>query len=118
MAVPELIVKTNKINIVFDMSKYDLFLLCECRFNYRHNLNIGLPGKPEQMDRGSLVHVANETYYQALKDHVKYDDAVTMSLSKIREAGVISTDLDNDVINRVVDVMEEYYDYWRVADQS
>jgi PD-(D/E)XK nuclease superfamily len=107
-----------KVNIVFDMSKYDLFLLCEQRFNLRHNLNIGLPGKPEQMDRGSLVHVANEVYYQALKEHKHYDDAANMALSKIREAGVISTDLDNETISRVVDVMEEYYDYWRIADQG
>ena len=107
-----------KVNIVFDMSKYDLFLLCEARYNYRHNLNIGLPGKAPQMERGSLCHVGNEVYYQALKDHKGYDAAVNMALSKIREAGVISTDLDNDVISRCVDVMEEYYDYWRVADQG
>lgn len=107
-----------KVNIVFDMSKYDLFLLCEARYNYRHNLNIGLPGKAPQMERGSLCHVGNEIYYQALKDGKGYDAAVGMSLSKIREAGVISTDLDNDVINRCIDVMEEYYDYWRIADQG
>jgi len=108
----------SKINIVFDMSKYDLFRLCEARYNYRHNLNIGLPGKPQQMDRGSLVHVGCEVYYQALKDKKPYDNAVNMALSKIREAGVVSTDLDNEVINRVIDVMEEYFDYWRVADQG
>lgn len=100
------------------MSKYDLFRLCEARFNYRHNLNIGKPGKPQQMERGSLSHIGNEVYYQALKDNIPYDNAVSMALSKIREAGVISTDLDNEIINRCVDVMEEYYDYWRLADQS
>lgn len=108
----------SKVNIVFDMSKYDLFRLCEARFNYRHNLNIGLPGKAPQLERGSLVHVGQETYYQALKDKKHYDDAANMALSKIREAGVVSTDLDNEAINRVIDVMEEYYDYWRVADQG
>lgn len=108
----------SKPNIVFDMSKYDLFRLCEARYNYRHNLNIGLPGKAPQMERGSLCHVGNEVYYQALKDGKNYGEAVGMALSKIREAGVISTDLDNDVINRCIDVMEEYYDYWRIADQG
>ena len=108
----------SKLNIVFDMSKYDLFRLCEARYNYRHNLNIGLPGKAPQLDRGSLVHVGMETYYQALKDHKPYDDAANMALSKIREAGVVSTDLDNDAINRIIDVVEEYLDYWRVADQG
>lgn len=107
-----------KVNIVFDMSKYDLFRLCEARYNYRHNLNIGLPGKAPQLDRGSLVHVGMETYYQALKDKKPYDQATNMALSKIREAGVVSTDLDNEVINRIIDVAEEYFDYWRIADQG
>lgn len=108
----------SKVNIVFDMSKYDLFRLCEARYNFRHNLNIGLPTKAEAMERGSLVHVGTETYYQALKDKKPYDDAVTAALSKIREAGVISTDLELETIARVIDVMEEYFDYWRVADQG
>jgi PD-(D/E)XK nuclease superfamily len=108
-----------KLNLVFDMTKYDLFRLCEARYNFRHNLNIGLAGaKSERLDRGSLVHVGCEVYFQALKEHKHYDDAVGMALSKIREAGVISTDLDNDVINRVIEVMEEYFDYWRIADQG
>lgn len=107
-----------KVNIVFDMSKYDLFLLCEARFNFRHNLNIGKPGKPEAMDRGTLVHVGEEVYWTALMNHEHYDDAVSKALSKIREAGVISSELDPETISRVVDVMEENFDYWRVADQS
>ena len=108
----------SKVNIVFDMSKYDLFRLCEARYNFRHNLLIGKPGKAPQMERGSLCHVGNEVYYQALKDRIPYQQAVNMALSKIREAGVISTDLDTDIISRCVDVMEEYYDYWRIADQG
>ena len=108
----------SKVNIVFDMSKYDLFRLCEARYNYRHNILIGKPGKPQQMERGSLCHVGNEIFYQCLKDGSGYDYAANAALSKIREAGVVSTDLDNDIINRCVDVMEEYYDHWRIADQS
>jgi len=100
------------------MSKYDLFRLCEARYNYRHNILIGKPGKAPAMERGSLIHLGNEIYYQALKDGLGYDAAVGMALSKIREAGVVTTDLDNDIINRCVDVMEEYYDHWRIADQS
>ena len=108
----------SKANIVFDMSKYDLFRLCEARFNFRHNLNIALPGKSEPLDRGTLVHIGTETYYQALKDKKTYAIAVNEALSKIRMAGVTSTELDNDVINRVIDVMEEYFDYWQTIDQG
>jgi hypothetical protein len=80
-------------------------------------MNIGLPGKSMRLDRGSLVHVGCEVYFQALKDRKHYDDAVGTALSKVREAGVISTDLDNEIINQVIDVLEEYFDYWRVEDQ-
>jgi hypothetical protein len=53
-----------------------------------------------------------------LKDSSSYQDAVVAALSKIRQASVISTDLEPEVVNRVIDVMEEYYDYWRVVDQN
>lgn len=114
----DVLVKTNKANIVFDMSKYDLFRLCECRYNYRHNLLIGKPGKDERLDRGTVIHVGQETYYEALKAHIAYEEAVNRALSAIRRVGVVSTDLDNTAIERIIDVMEEYYDYWQVADQG
>jgi len=91
----------SKLNVVFDMSKYDLFLLCEERYNLRHNVLIGKPGKPEQMDRGSLCHVGFEVYYEALKNKIALPVAA-----------------DNEAINRVIDVMEEYFDYWQTQDQN
>ena len=107
-----------KVNIVMDASQYDLFRLCEARYDMRYNMNKTAPVKAQQLDRGSIVHVGNEVYYEALKNGVKYQDASVAALSKIREAGVILSDLDPDVISRCVDVMEEYYDYWRVEDQN
>lgn len=114
----DIIIPSGKANIVFDMSKYDLFRLCEARYNYRHNLLIGKPGKDERLDRGTVIHVGQETYYEALKAHKTYEEAVSLALSAIRRVGVISTDLDNTAIERIIDVMEEYYDYWQVADQG
>ena len=107
-----------KPNIIFDTSKFDLFEMCEERFNIRYNLNLIPPSKKPQLDRGVIVHIGNEVYYQALKDGVKYDDAAHKALSKIREAGVTASDLEADEVNRIIDVMEEYYDYWREADEN
>ena len=110
--------KMSKVNIVLDMSQYDTFRLCEARYNYRYNLNISLPNKASQLDRGTLVHLAAELYYDGLKNGSSYKDASVTALSKIREAGVTTTELDPEDIARVVDVMEEYFDYWQVADQN
>lgn len=108
----------SKVNIVMDASQYDMFLLCPRRFWYRYNLNLTQPVKKMQLDRGTLVHVGCEVYYEAIKNGVKYQDAVTSALSKIREAGMTASDLEPEVVNRVLDIMEEYFDYWRVEDQN
>jgi len=101
-----------------DASQYDLFLLCAQRFHNRYNLNLSKPAKAKQLDRGTVVHVGCEVYYQALKDGIHYNDAVPMALSKIREAGVTTSELEPEEIERILDVMEENFDYWRVADQN
>lgn len=108
----------KKINIVLDTSQYDMFRLCEQRYNYRYNLNKTLPIKAKALDRGTLVHVACETYYESLKSGAKYDYAVNSALMKVKEAGVISSDLEPEEIQRITDVMEEYFDFWRTADQN
>jgi hypothetical protein len=111
----------SKINIVMDMSQYDMFLLCPFRFRNRYKLNLELPkhiAKTDALDRGTLVHIACETYYESLKSGAKYDYAVNSALLKLKEAFVIESNLDNDEASHIVDTMEEYFDYWRVADQS
>lgn len=107
----------SKVNIVMDASQFDLFRLCECRFNYRYNLHKVTPTKAKPLDRGGIIHLGNEIYYEALKNGAKYDFAVNSALLKMKAAGVES-DLENNELNHIIDTMEEYYDYWRAADQS
>lgn len=107
-----------KVSIVMDMSQYDMFLLCPFRFRNRYKLNLTSPQRNDALDRGLLIHLANETYYQLLKDGAKYEYAVESSLLKMREAFVLESDLDNDESTRLLDTMEQYFDFWRVADQS
>jgi len=106
-----------KVNIVMDMSQYDMFRLCEARYDMRYNKNKTLPGKVTPLDRGTLVHLICEIYYEALKNGASYNDAVASALEKAKIFGVVNTGLEPEVISRVIDVMEEYFDYWRVADQ-
>lgn len=108
----------SKVNIVMDMSQYDMFLLCPFRFRNRYKLNLDSPTKAVSLDRGSLIHVANEVYYECLKQKSSYEYAVDSALLKMKEAFALESDLDNDEANRLVDTMEEYFDFWRVADQA
>jgi hypothetical protein len=107
----------SKVNIIMDMSQYDTFLLCEERYNNRYNKNKTLPTKAHQLDRGTVVHAAQEVYYNQLKEGIAYNDRVTAALSEVRRAGVVS-DLEVEDVSRILEVMEEYYDYWKVADQN
>jgi hypothetical protein len=107
----------SKLNIVQDISQYDTFRLCEEKYNKRYRrLKVPLE-KARPLDKGTLVHLACETYYGDLQRGVNYNDAVVHALSSVRSAG-IDTDLEVDDIIRVIDVMEEYFDHWRVADQN
>lgn len=102
-----------------DTSQYDLFRLCEQRFYFRYKLNLVPVGEQnENLDRGNLIHVCCEAYYESLKSGAKYDYAVNSALMKMKEASVIQSDLDPEFVNLLLRTMEEYFDYWRVADQN
>lgn len=104
---------------MFDASQFDMFRLCEARFNYRYNMNLIVADgtSVEALDKGTLVHLGNEVYYQSLKEGLKYDEAVQMALMKIKSTAAIN-DYDEEIVKRVLDVLEEYYDYWRFEDQK
>lgn len=106
-----------KVNIVMDMSMYDMFLLCPYRFRNRYKLNVTAHEKNENLDRGTLIHLACEVYYQCLKDGKKYDDAVHEALMKLRSAFVIESELSHEEANLIFSTMEEYFDHWRIEDQ-
>lgn len=106
----------SKLNLVLDVSMYDTFLMCPRKYQNRYQRNIHPLEKAKPLDRGTLVHLACETYYEDLKAGIIYQDAVNHALSSVRTAG-IDTELEVDEILQVIDVMEEYFDHWRVADQ-
>lgn len=110
------IIKPPKVNIVLDASKYDTFRSCERKFDLRYNKNKHTVNKAPALERGTLVHLACETYYELLRQGKHYGDRVVAALSAVRTASV-ENDLDVDDIIRVIDVMEEYFDHWQVEDQ-
>src|SRR5947207_334307 len=78
---------TEKVNIVLDASKIDLFETCPARYNFRHNHNKTLPliHKANALDLGSLAHEGLAVYYNMLKEQKEYKDRIESCLMKIRE---------------------------------
>lgn len=112
------ILKESKPNITLDISQYDTFRMCEMKYYLRHILLREPLEKAAALDRGSLVHLACEVYYTKLKLGTPYQDAVVFALSSVRTAGTTESSLDVDDVLKVIDTMEQYFDYWRVADQN
>ena len=108
----------SKVIIVMDMSMYDMFLLCPQRFKNRYKLNLDSPVKNDNLDRGLLIHLACETYYESLKSGAKYEYAASSALMKLKAAFVSESNLDDAEARQIFDTMEEYFEYWRIADQG
>src|SRR5260221_8301594 len=115
----------ERVNIVLDASKIDLFETCPARYNFRHNHNKTLPithsiGKRNPLDIGSLAHSGLEVYYNALKEGMKYEDRVQACLMKIRELSSDPTTSNSDPedISILLYAIEHHCDYWRAEDEN
>lgn len=113
--------KDGKVNIILDMSMWDLFETCPYRYNVRHNMNRSVPisQKAEALDGGSLAHEGLEVYYQMLKEGHKYTDRMDKAYMRMR---AYSSDPDQCNLNiedckRIMGAVEESCDYWRFEDE-
>lgn len=108
--------EVKKPNIILDASQIDMFSLCEERYHNRYILNKALPGKPKQLDRGTLVHHGMEVYYTALMQGVALKDALPEAVKSIKRLGVEESDLSVDEVGRIVDVVSENVTHWECED--
>lgn len=107
----------SKINVVLDATMFDLLQLCPARFNYRFNLNKVQLEKPKPLDRGTLVHIGMEEYYNALKEQEIFNHRVARSIQAVQQASVTS-DLPVEEISRIIDVLRETFLVHRTDDES
>lgn len=112
----------TKANIVLDASKLDLFETCPRRYNYRHNMNLGLPiiHKAKALDNGTLVHGGMEAYYNALKENKPYYERLGLAQMKIRELASDPNESNSEPedVNMVLNAIEQSLDYWRAEDEN
>lgn len=111
----------QKVNIVLDASKIDLFETCPARYNFRHNLNKTLPliHKAKALDLGSLAHGGLEVYYKMLGEGVNYNDRMQACLMKIRELSASQeSNVESDELQVLLAAIEQSCDYWRAEDEN
>tara|TARA_R110000868_G_scaffold16913_1_gene74933 strand:+ start:10112 stop:11032 length:921 start_codon:yes stop_codon:yes gene_type:complete len=115
------------INIVLDTSMLDTFQLCELKFHRRYNLNLVTPTKAIPLDRGNIIHVAHENYWNVLKDTRDWVKAVDAALVAFR---VAASESDLDIIDPmrsknitsttdyILSVLEQNFEFWKHVDMS
>jgi len=113
--------KDGKVNIILDMSMWDLFELCKARYNYRHNMNMSVPmsQKSQALDSGGLAHEGLEVYFKMLKQEYRYQDRMDKCIERMR---LVSSDPDQCNLNpeetkRVMQAVEESCHFWRFEDE-
>jgi len=106
-----------KANIVLDATQLDTYIVCPAKFDFRFNQNKTPPTTAAPLDRGALIHLCKEVYYNNLKEHKPWDYCVNEALVATRFAGTQS-DLEAEEVSRILEVLEENLTYWRIADMS
>lgn len=109
---------SKKINIVMDATILDTFEACECKMNYRHNLNRVTPTKAEALDRGDLIHIGMEAYYKALQKSLPYETAMLNLRRAVLERSSLESNLEAKEVGFLIQVLEESCDKFRYQDQN
>lgn len=107
----------SKINIVLDATMLSTYKACPRKFDYRFNHNKTTPLKPRALDRGTIMHLGFEAYYNVLKENKPWDSGVSAGLVAIR-IGLTDSDLSIEDGNRCLEVFEEACKRWRIEDLS
>lgn len=106
------------VNVALDATMLDTLMLCPAKFNYRFNLNKTTPKKAVPLDRGTLVHLGLEAYYNELvSSKCDFNTSRDKLIHVVRLAGVES-DLEPAVAARCLEVLLDNVDYWRLVDSE
>lgn len=112
----------EKVNIVLDASKIDLFEACPKRYELRYIRNKSLPiiHKNKSLDLGGLAHEGLAVYYSLLKDGVSYEERVKWALMKVRQVSsdVTESNVEIDEVSSLLKTIEENLDFWRPEDEN
>lgn len=112
----------EKVNIVLDASKIDIFETCPARYDFRHNKNKILPiaFKSKGLDLGGLAHEGFAVYYSMLAEGIQYNQRLEACINKINEisANPDQSNSDAEDVNNLTFCIEQNLDYWRAEDEN
>lgn len=112
----------NKLNILLDASKLDMFETCPERYNYRYNLNRGVPitDKSRALDLGTVGHVGGERYYTLLSEGIKFNERIAETRIALGAhlADVNQSNLSDEDSAHIIDTMIANLEYWRADDEN
>lgn len=108
----------SKLQIVLDSTMLDTFESCPAKYDYRFNRNKTTIEKAKPLDRGSLIHIGTESYYKSLQQKLQFDLAVRQMTKDMEIAIATDCDLPSSESNRCIEVMHEYTQHWRIADEN
>lgn len=107
-----------RVNILLDASMMDTFLSCPRKYFYRYQENKVTVQKAKPLDRGGVMHMGFEHYYQTLQDHnYNWERSVDNGLVGIRHA-LLDSDLSSEDGDRCLEVFEESVTLFKDDDLS
>lgn len=96
----------TKIDVVFDATMLDTFLLCPQKYYLRHKLNRVTPILARPLDKGQLVHHGLENYFEEVKKSTPFSEAADAMIQSVNVKSTES-DLSDDDVVRVKEVLLE-----------
>lgn len=82
------------------------------------NMSKVTPVKAQALDKGGVVHVGMEAYYNSLKQQKPFEASLDGAILAIRTELATNSDLTTAEGREVLSTLEENIIFWRVADQS
>lgn len=108
---------SNIINVVLDATMLDTFMSCECKFNYRFNLNKIPVGSAKPLERGTVIHSGFEHYFKSLQNRVTFNDSLASGIDAMKKDAVL-TDLTVEEVDLYIKSFTESCNYYRSRDEQ
>lgn len=105
------------INIVLDSTMLDTFMSCECKFNYRFNLNKVPTTKAEPLDRGTIIHIGAESYFKGIKNNIPYNERIEQLTEVIHKEWLIDSELPEEKLRYITKCFIESCEIFRDRDE-